>query len=89
MRNLVNYFNLFVVSNENMYLLTYESTQPITLRKKLKIKLKTIQSQKIGSFKNTLIRLTALRRNLINIAEQEYNLYPYTISIVHLVNIIK
>lgn len=89
MRNLVNYFNLFVVSNENMYLLTYESTQAITLRKKLKIKLKTIRSQKIGSFKNTLIRLTALRRNLINIAEQEYNLYPYTISIVHLVNIIK
>lgn len=39
-----------------MYLLMYESTQPITLRKKLKTKLKTVRSQKIGSFKNTLIR---------------------------------
>lgn len=39
-----------------MYLLMYKSTQPITLRKKLKTKLKTVQSQKIGSFKSTLIR---------------------------------
>lgn len=80
MRNLVNYFNLFVVSNGNMYLLTYESTQPITLRKKLKTKFKTIRSQKIG-FENTLIRLTALRRNLINIAEQKYNLYSIQSSL--------
>lgn len=64
-----------------MYLLTYESTQPITLRKKLKTKLKTIRSQKIGSFENTLIRLTALRRNLINIAEQKYNLYSIQSSL--------
>lgn len=63
-----------------MYLLTYESTQPINLRKKLKTKLKTIRSQKIG-FENTLIRLTALRRNLINIAEQKYNLYSIQSSL--------
>lgn len=64
-----------------MYLVMYESTQPITLRKKLKTKLKTIRFPKIGSFKNTLIRLTALGRNLINIAEQEYNLYSIQFSL--------